>query len=56
MNLHVLGSNSSGNMYLLEGKDEALLLEAGLRFSNIKKLLGANISKIRGVLISHEHL
>ena len=55
MKLKVLGSNSLGNCYILENKDEALILEAGIKLVNVKKALNYNISKIVGCLVSHEH-
>ena len=55
MELTVFGSNSAGNMYLLENDNEALLIEAGMRFVNIKRKLGNNISKISGCVITHAH-
>lgn len=56
MKLKVLGSGSSGNCYILENETEALIIEAGLPFMEVKKALDFNISKIQGVVISHEHL
>lgn len=55
MKLKVLGSNSLGNCYILENKDEALIIEAGIKLANVKKALEYNISKIAGCLVSHEH-
>lgn len=55
MKLRCLGSGSSGNCYLIENDRECLVLEAGLPFKKIKKALEFNISKIVGVLITHEH-
>lgn len=55
MRLIVLGSNSLGNCYILESKDEALIIEAGVKFSEVKKALNYNISKIIGCVVSHEH-
>ena len=56
MQLRCLGSSSSGNCYLLENETECLVLEAGLPFKEVKKVLDFNTSKIVGVLVSHEHL
>lgn len=53
--LHILGSSSHGNGYVLETKYDALIIEAGVPFSEVKKVLGFDISKIRGVLVSHRH-
>lgn len=55
MELTVLGSGSSGNCYLLHNKNECLVIEAGISFKEVKKALDFNISKIVGVLVSHEH-
>lgn len=55
MELIVLGSNSQGNCYLLVGRDEVLIIEAGIKFGEVKKVLNYNISNIVGCLISHEH-
>jgi phosphoribosyl 1,2-cyclic phosphodiesterase len=51
----VCNSGSSGNGYVLETDKEALLIEAGCRFADIKKMLNFNVSKIQGLIISHEH-
>lgn len=55
MKLVVLGSSSSGNCYVLDAGDEALILEAGIRLSEVKKVLGYNIRKVVGCLITHQH-
>lgn len=55
MKLICLGSGSSGNCYILDGGDEALIIEAGLPFMAVKKALDFNIRKIVGVVVSHEH-
>ena len=55
MKLRVLGSSSSGNCYLLENETECLIIEAGISFLEVKKALDFNVSKIVGLIISHEH-
>ena len=55
MILKVLGSSSRGNCYVLENEREALILEAGIRFSEVKRALNFNVSKVAGCLITHEH-
>lgn len=55
MELKVLGSSSSGNCYILDNGNEALILEAGIRFADVKKALGYNIHKVAGCLITHRH-
>lgn len=55
MVLKVLGSSSRGNCYILENDTEALILEAGVKFSEVKRALDFNITKVVGCLITHEH-
>lgn len=55
MKLKVLGSNSLGNCYILENKDEALIIEAGIKLAKVKEALNYNTRKIVGCLVSHEH-
>lgn len=55
MKLKVLGSGSSGNCYILESNSEALIIEAGLPFMEVKKALNFDVRKIAGVLVSHIH-
>lgn len=55
MKLRILGSNSSGNSYILENDNEALLIEAGIDFRVVKKALGYNLRKVAGAVISHRH-
>ena len=55
MNLHILGSSSSGNCYILETATEALIIEAGVRMSDVKKALRWNIGKAVACVVSHTH-
>lgn len=55
MKLKVLGSSSAGNCYILESDTEALIIEAGLPFMEVKKALNFNVRKIVGVVVSHSH-
>lgn len=55
MTLHCLGSGSSGNCYLLNGETETLVVEAGVRFADVKQALDFDISRIVGMVVSHEH-
>lgn len=55
MKLKVLGSSSKGNCYILENEDEALIIDAGVLFIEIKKALDFNIRKIVGVCCTHVH-
>ena len=55
MKLSVLGSDSEGNSYILESDNECLILDAGVSIKEVKIALDFNISKIRGVLVTHNH-
>ena len=55
MKLHVLGSGSSGNCYLLETETECLVIEQGLPMRLAKIALNFNIQKIVGGIQSHCH-
>lgn len=55
MKLHVISSGSSGNCYILENNTEALIIEAGLPFLEVKKALDFNVRKIVGVVVGHIH-
>lgn len=55
MVLKVLGSSSSGNCYILDSGEEALIIEAGIRFLEVKKALDFNMRKVVGCLITHAH-
>lgn len=55
MELHVIGSGSSGNCYIFSNKDTALVLECGIRFDLVKRALDFNLKKVCGALLTHEH-
>lgn len=55
MKFKVLGSGSSGNCYILESDTEALIIEAGVTFKEVKVALGFNVRKIVGAVVSHSH-
>lgn len=55
LSLKVLATGSKGNCYLLSTDDETLILDCGVKVSDIKKGLNFNISRIAGVVCSHEH-
>lgn len=55
MVLKVLGSGSSGNCYILENENEALIIEVGLSFMEVKKALNFNVRKIKAVITTHIH-
>lgn len=55
MELKTISTGSKGNCYILENKTEALLIECGVKFSEVKKALDFDVSKIVGCIITHEH-
>ena len=55
LNIKTLSTGSSGNCYLLSTEDETLILDCGLPIKEIKKGLNFDISKVAGVLCTHEH-
>lgn len=50
-----IASSSAGNAYLVSDGYTQLLIEAGLRFSEIQRALKFKVSSIAGCLITHEH-
>lgn len=55
MKLHCLGSGSSGNCWIIECEYEALVIDAGVSFVEVKKALWFQTSKIVAVIVSHSH-
>lgn len=55
MILSILGSSSMGNCYIIQNETEALVIECGVSFKEVKYALDFNISKVVGALVSHEH-
>jgi phosphoribosyl 1,2-cyclic phosphodiesterase len=55
MKLRCLGSSSKGNCYILESHNEALILECGVKLSEVNIALNWQSNKIIGCLCSHGH-
>lgn len=57
MNFISLASSSKGNAYIVEDAEtgERLLIECGIPYAQLKKLLDHDFSNIVGCLVSHEH-
>jgi Metal-dependent hydrolases of the beta-lactamase superfamily I len=51
----VFGSGSSGNCYLLDNGTDQLMIEAGLSYKKVAPKMEFDFSKVRALLISHEH-
>lgn len=56
MTLHVLGSSSKGNCYLLTDKQgQTLVVEAGIKYEHISRKLDFKDYNIVGAVVSHCH-
>ena len=56
MKVKILGSSSTSSCYLLEAEDsETLMIECGVDFKEVKKVLNFNLRSVAGCLITHEH-
>ena len=55
MKLTVIGSGSSGNCYVLEGRHSALVIECGVAPERVFKSTSVLPSRVAGCLVSHEH-
>jgi phosphoribosyl 1,2-cyclic phosphodiesterase len=56
MRLKIIGTGSSGNCYLLTtNTEETLILDAGLRITEIKKGLNWDLRHVFGCIVTHEH-
>lgn len=55
MRLDILGSSSAGNGYVIQNGQEAIIIEAGIHLSEVKKALEFNNQKVACCLISHSH-
>jgi len=53
--IKALASGSTGNCYWISDGVTPVLLEAGIRFQDIRQGIGFKVSELGGVLISHEH-
>lgn len=56
MKLHILGSSSKGNGYIMQSSTGAsLIIECGLPLIEIKKSLNWRLSGVAAALVSHHH-
>ena len=55
MKLEVLGSGSTGNCYLLHTSNGIIIIEAGIKWSEVLEALNFDVSNILCCLVSHEH-
>ena len=55
MKLHVIGSSSKGNGYVLESQNEALILDAGYKYMDCLRTIRYDYSKVCGGFLTHVH-
>lgn len=56
MKLTVVNSGSKGNCYVLHNGHEALMIEAGVPFSEVIQTVGRDVyTSIKGCIVTHEH-
>jgi phosphoribosyl 1,2-cyclic phosphodiesterase len=56
MKLHVIGTGSKGNCYILESNNnERLIIELGVRFKEIKEAIKFDLKSVEGCLCTHLH-
>lgn len=55
MKLHVIGSSSKGNGYVLESQNEALILDAGCKYMDCIRTIRYDYSKVCGGFLTHVH-
>ena len=55
MNIKILFTGSTGNLYIISNGKSKLLIECGVTISKIKKALNYKLSNINGCLVSHVH-
>ena len=53
--LKTIATGSSGNAYILECANETLLIELGVSWNDILKVLNFNIENVVGACVSHAH-
>ena len=49
------GSGSKGNSYLIDDGYSQILIECGVKFELVKRKMKFDLSKVAGLVISHEH-
>ena len=56
MKLHVLGSSSAGNCYLItDSRNQTLIIEAGIEFIKVERALKWDVRNVVGTIITHTH-
>lgn len=55
MFLHVIGCNSKGNCHIIQNEFAAYILDLGVSFYDIKRVLDYDNIKVRGAVVTHAH-
>ena len=55
MTIHVVGSGSSGNCYLVESDGKFLALDAGCKMKEVQIACGFRTADIKACLVTHKH-
>lgn len=55
MQIKILATGSKGNCYYISDGVTGLLIECGIRYTDIMRRLNYNLGNIRAVLVSHAH-
>lgn len=56
MDVRAFASSSSGNCYYISDGSTPLLLDCGLAYREIQRLMNFRMSELIGVLVTHEHM
>lgn len=57
LTLNCLGSGSSGNCYILsDEKGRSIILDCGIKDSDVKKAINFDFSNVGGVFVTHGHI
>jgi Cft2 family RNA processing exonuclease len=57
LTIYCTGTGSSGNNYILKSDNgKMLLLDLGLKKSEIMKAIDYNVSDVEGTIVTHGHL
>lgn len=55
MDFNPIASSSAGNLYTVSSGGTRLMLECGLRWRDLQKRLGYDVTSFDGCLVTHEH-
>ena len=55
MEIKVIGTGSAGNCYALTYENDTLVLECGMKLTQLKKAIDFKLSNVNGVVVTHEH-